>query len=119
LDSGGLIPNYYCTSRCRHCLYACSPKWDKQYIDTETTEKNILKIKSLGCQSIHIGGGEPFLNLDGLKMVIERVHSLGVELEYVETNSSWYKDEESASQVLSSLSQRGISTLLNINECVS
>jgi hypothetical protein len=112
LDSGGLIPNYYCTSRCRHCLYACSPKWDKQYIDTETTEKNILKIKSLGCQSIHIGGGEPFLNLDGLKMVIETVHSLGVEIEYVETNSSWYKDEESACQVLSSLSQRGISTLL-------
>jgi len=112
LASGGLIPNYYCTSRCRHCLYACSPKWDKTYIDAETTEKNVLKIKSLGCGSIHIGGGEPFLNLEGLKMVIETTHSLGVQIEYVETNSSWYRDGGSACRILSSLKERGLSMLL-------
>jgi hypothetical protein len=112
LDSGGLIPNYYCTSNCRHCLYACSPSWEKKYIDSETTEKNILRIKRLGCQSIHIGGGEPFLNLDGLKMVIETAHSLGVQIEYVETNSSWYRGRDSTCQILSSLKKRGLSMLL-------
>jgi len=71
LDSGGLITNYYCTSRCRHCLYGCSPGWEKRYIDTETTEKNLLKVKGLGCNSIHIGGGEPFLKPDELEMVKE------------------------------------------------
>ena len=112
LDSGGLITNYYCTSRCGHCLYGCSPAWKKQYIDLETTEKNILKIKALGCHSIHIGGGEPFLNVKGLKMVIETACSLGVHVEYVETNSSWYKNHDSACEILSSLSNRGLSTLL-------
>ncbi|MBW2172993.1 MAG: 4Fe-4S cluster-binding domain-containing protein [Deltaproteobacteria bacterium] len=112
LDSGGLITNYYCTSKCKHCLYACSPAWDRQYIDAETTEENILKIKSLGCRSIHIGGGEPFLNLDGLTTVVETVCALGVHIEYVETNSSWYKDKDSACEVLSSLKESGLSTLL-------
>jgi hypothetical protein len=112
LDSGGLITNYYCTSRCRHCLYGCSPSWDKQYIDAETTEKNIRKIKSLSCRSIHIGGGEPFLNIGGLKKVVETVCAVGVQIEYVETNSSWYKDKDSACEVLSSLQESGLSTLL-------
>jgi organic radical activating enzyme len=112
LASGGLIPNYYCTSRCRHCLYACSPKWDKTYIDAETTEKNVLKIKSLGCGAIHIGGGEPFLNLEGLKTVIETTLSLGVRIDYVETNSSWYRERDSARRILSSLKERGLSMLL-------
>jgi hypothetical protein len=112
LDSGGLITNYYCTSKCRHCLYACSPAWDRQYIDVETTEQNIRKIKSLGCRSMHIGGGEPFLNLNGLKAVVETVYDLGVHIEYVETNSSWYKDKDSACETLSSLQERGLSTLL-------
>jgi len=112
LDSGGLITNYYCTSRCRHCLYGCSPAWDRQYIGAETTEKNILKIKSLGCRSIHIGGGEPFLDLNGLTMVVETVCALGVHIEYVETNSSWYKNKDSAGEILSSLKESGLSTLL-------
>jgi hypothetical protein len=112
LDSGGLITNYYCTSKCRHCLYGCSPSWGREYIDAETTEKNIRKIKRLACRSIHIGGGEPFLNPDGLKTVVEAVCALGVHIEYVETNSSWYRDKDSACQLLSSLKERGLSRLL-------
>jgi len=33
LISGGIITNYFCTSRCGHCLYNCSPQWEKRYID--------------------------------------------------------------------------------------
>lgn len=112
LDSGGLITNYFCTSKCGHCLYACSPSWEKEYIDAETTEKNTLKIKSMGCHSVHIGGGEPFLNVNGLRSVVETVHSVGVRIEYVETNSSWYRDKDSACEILSSLLEQGLSTLL-------
>jgi hypothetical protein len=112
LDSGGLITNYYCTSKCRHCLYGSSPSWDREYIDAETTEKNVRKIKSLACRSIHIGGGEPFLNIHRLKTVVETVFSLGVHIEYVETNSSWYIDNDSACNVLSSLQESGLSALL-------
>ena len=112
LDSGGLITNYYCTSKCKHCLYACSSAWEKLYIDEKTTEQNVLKIKSLGCESIHVGGGEPFLNLDGLGRVVDTVRAQGVHIEYVETNSSWYRDKESACEVLLSLKEKGLSTLL-------
>ncbi len=112
LHSGGVITNYFCTSSCSHCLYFCSPKWKKDYIETEILAQVLEKIRSLGCSSIHIGGGEPFLNLSGLKMVVETCRSAGISIEYVETNSSWYKSMDSACEVLSSLKERGLSTLL-------
>jgi len=112
LNSGGLMTNYYCTSRCRHCLYACSPSWEKQYIDAETTEKTLSRIKALGCHAIHIGGGEPFLNVKGLQMVAETATSLGVAIEYVETNSSWYRGKDAACLVLSSLKAKGVPMVL-------
>jgi len=52
LQSGGLITNYYCSSQCKHCLYASSPKRDKKYIDEETNAVLFRKIKSMGCYSI-------------------------------------------------------------------
>lgn len=112
LHAGGVITNYYCTSACGHCLYYCSPRWKKEYIDRESLSRILQKIKSLGCHSVHIGGGEPFLNPDGLEMVIEVASSLRVNIEYVETNSSWFKGRESAVEILSSLRKRGLTTLL-------
>jgi hypothetical protein len=40
LASGGIITNYFCTSACRHCLYNCSPRWEKNYISVEIAEEN-------------------------------------------------------------------------------
>lgn len=112
LASGGLITNYYCTSQCGHCLYGCGPRWEKEYIDEEAAEKNLVAMKSLGCRRIHVGGGEPFLNLDGLKMVCGMAKRLGVNIDYVETNASWYRDETTVLDILSSLQKLGVSTLL-------
>ncbi len=112
LYSGGIITNYYCTSKCRHCLYGCSPSWDKKYIDAEQVNFNLLKVRSLGCRSVHVGGGEPFLNISGLEMVLQEAHKKGVGIEYVETNSSWFKDEESAVNLLKRLQQSGLRQLL-------
>ena len=123
LQSGGVITNYFCTSSCGHCLYFCSPKWKKDYIKKEMLVKIIEKIRSLGCTSIHIGGGEPFLDLSGLEMVVETCalwagvkialrRSASIGIDYVETNSSWYKGMNSACEILSSLKERGLSALL-------
>lgn len=112
LYSGGLITNYYCTSRCRHCLYACCPEREKKYMTDEVLVKNIEKVKNLGCTSLHIGGGEPFLNIPGLENVIRLLIRKGIHIEYVETNSSWYKDRESACGILTKLRNAGLSTLL-------
>ncbi|MBW2707116.1 MAG: hypothetical protein JRD84_12515, partial [Deltaproteobacteria bacterium] len=54
LMSGGIITNYFCTSRCGHCLYNCSPQWEKEYITPETAEKTLQAVRSLGCRSVHI-----------------------------------------------------------------
>ncbi|MFC1581103.1 radical SAM protein [Thermodesulfobacteriota bacterium] len=112
LISGGMITNYFCTSSCGHCLYSCSPKREKDYIESTTLVANLKKIKALGCGTIHVGGGEPFLSLKGLQMVVETTLAMGVGIEYVETNSSWFKDGSSARNILSSLKERGLSTLL-------
>jgi hypothetical protein len=30
--SGGLLLTYRCTAECRHCMYACSPKWSGDWL---------------------------------------------------------------------------------------
>ena len=112
LRSGGLITNYFCTSSCKHCLYNCSPQWEKRFIDPDTAEKNLTTIRSLGCRSVHIGGGEPLLRPDKLGTVLEVASEVGVSVEYVETNSSWFQDIESAKKLLAPLRQKGLKTLL-------
>ena len=110
--SGGVITNYFCTSSCGHCLYNCSPRWEKRYIDADTAEKTLQAVRSLGCCSVHIGGGEPLLRPDALAAVLEIANALGVAVEYVETNSSWFKDSRSAEAFLKDLRTQGLETLL-------
>ncbi len=112
LRSGGLITNYFCSSSCGHCLYKCSPAWEKRYIDTDTVEKNFRVIHALGCRSVHIGGGEPLLRPEKLDAVLGVASRVGVSVEYVETNSSWFKDMASATALLSRLRAKGLNTLL-------
>lgn len=112
LLSGGLITNYYCTSGCRHCLYGCSPRWEKDYIDQKMAGTAMRKILSLGCDAIHIGGGEPMLNISGLLKVADTARFLGMGIHYVETNASWFKNEEDAVRTLRQLKEHGISNLL-------
>ena len=112
LESGGLITNYFCTSRCRHCLYNCSPNREKAYIDPDTAEKCFMRILELGCRSLHIGGGEPMLRPEKLESVLKVANKVGIKIDYVETNSSWFKDTESAVSVLEPLISNGLGTLL-------
>jgi hypothetical protein len=112
LRSGGLITNYFCTSSCKHCLYNCSPQWEKRYIDPIAAEKSLKTLRMLGCRSVHIGGGEPLLRPEKLAAVLEIANALGVSVEYVETNSSWFKELDSATALLRRLHNQGLNTLL-------
>jgi hypothetical protein len=112
LNSGGLITNYFCTSRCRHCLYNCGPDWPKEYIDADTARAAFRTIKSLGCDAVHIGGGEPLLRPQALAGVLDAAARIGVHIDYVETNSAWYRDPESAAEILNRLGGHGLHTLL-------
>ena len=112
LNSGGLITNYFCTSRCRHCLYNSSPYWPKEYITDEIADKNLSIIKKLGVNTVHVGGGEPFLRIERLKSIVKLVKSYNIYLEYIETNSSWFKDFESTCKILEEFYSIGLRTLL-------
>ncbi len=112
LQSGGLITNYYCSSSCRHCLYRCSPKWPNEYISPSVARNNLETIRSLGCRGVHIGGGEPLLQPDALGTVLEMAHKTGVYVEYVETNSSWFRTYDETCAILKKLAQQGLTTLL-------
>ncbi len=112
LQSGGLITNYNCPSKCRHCLYNCSPSRSKNYIDLKTAKKCFKKAKALGADALHIGGGEPMVAPEKLELVLAAAKEVRVTIDYVETNSSWFKDEKSACKILESLQNNGLNTLL-------
>ena len=112
VNSGGLITNYYCSSSCRHCLYRCSPKWPKEYISSDTAQRNLETIRDLGCRGVHIGGGEPLLQPEALAKVLDVAKQTGVYVEYVETNSSWFRTHDEACVILENLASKGLHTLL-------
>lgn len=112
LRAGGLITNYHCTSQCGHCLYRSGPWRNKKYIDEETARRCFERIQALGCRQLHIGGGEPFLDFDGLVRALRVANEFAVTVEYVETNSSWYHSEEQAVHLLKQLKDAGLDTLL-------
>ncbi|MCG8570094.1 MAG: radical SAM protein [Spirochaetes bacterium] len=110
--SGGIMTNYYCSSRCKHCLYACSPDWPKDYLDVKQAQAIFTQLQRMGCSSIHIGGGEPFLNFEQLITICRLAQQYSINIEYIETNSSWFQSYQKAEALLNELSQTGIHTLL-------
>ena len=60
-----------------------------------------------GCRSVHIGGGEPFLNFEGLLTLLEQARIFGIAVDYIETNGYWATDEELIRKRLSALKKVG------------
>ncbi len=112
LASGGIITNYKCSSKCRHCSYSSSPKWPDNYMTPFIADEIFSILKSLGCHSVHIGGGEPLLKPDKIMDVLIAARRNKTSIEYIETHASWYTDEESAKAVLKELKSHGVHTLL-------
>jgi len=89
LLSGGIITNYRCNAACGHCLYGSSPTAEAGYMTEETAQQICTFLRANGCQSVHIGGGEPFLQTDKLAAVVRVVLKSGLALDYIETNAGW------------------------------
>lgn len=112
LVSGGIITNYKCSSKCRHCCYSSSPNWPDDYMTASMANEVFPILKSLGCDSVHIGGGEPLLKPDKILGVLDAARRNNVSIEYVETNASWYRDEATAKAVIRELKGHGADCLL-------
>ena len=112
LVTGGIITNYKCSSKCRHCSYSSSPKWPDDYMTPSMADEIFTILKGLGCYSVHIGGGEPLLKPDKILGILEAAQRSDIDIEYIETNASWHRDEASTLAVLKELKNRGVHTLL-------
>ena len=112
LVSGGLITTYLCSSTCAHCVYRSSPRRQRAHIHPEMAANAFRVARSLGCRSMHIGGGEPFLDVETLLRVLEAARDEHMGIDYIETNSSWFQQEESALEILREVRHRGCRTLL-------
>ena len=112
LSSGGLMVNYRCHCACGHCLYLSSPTRDGDYITKDCAKETIARLTRMGCPSLHIGGGEPFLKPEGLLDVLEVMQNAHMPVDYIETNGAWYKDRDSALSLMREVKRLGGSCVM-------
>ncbi len=122
--SGGLILSYKCTAECRHCIYACSPKWDADWISEEDLEKILSQLAgkilpapygplTTGLNSgLHFTGGEPFVNFNLLSRAVEIAEKLKIPSTFVETNCFWCADDKSTKEKLTHLKNKGLKGIM-------
>lgn len=110
LRGGGLVLGYRCPSRCRHCLYACGPhrRDGEGDLDAVLDELAVRGPRA----AYHIGGGEPFLDVDRLERAVRGLLQRGLVLEYVETNAAWVRDVSQARETLARLAGAGLRCVL-------
>jgi hypothetical protein len=118
--SGGLILSYKCQARCRHCIYACSPDWPADFISEENLERGLAGLagkiqpslrgpQRVGLSDgLHFTGGEPFINFKLLRRAVEIAAGYGIPSLFVETNSGWCIDDETAEEKLRQLKAAGL-----------
>lgn len=123
-QSGGLILSYKCNSRCKHCMYACSPDWPADWISRQDLETCLDQLSGriqpsmFGPESIdlasglHYTGGEPFLNFELLLTAVQIGEQRGIPSTFVETNGNWCVDQTDAEDKLTRLKEAGLKGLM-------
>jgi len=111
LRHAGIMPNYQCTAACRHCLYACSPTFIDGFMSEATMDEMFGLLQEGQCYSVHIGGGEPFLNFDGLLTLLAKAKKFGIMVDYIETNGYWAREKSDIAKRLAALEKVRADTL--------
>jgi len=118
--SGGVILSYKCSVECRHCIYACSPKWPADSISEGDLEKILVQLsgkilsntygpRTVGLNyGLHFTGGEPFLNFELLCAAVEIANKFKIPSTFVETNCFWATDDKSVKEKLKLLKKKGL-----------
>jgi hypothetical protein len=105
-------------------MYACSPRWDADWISEEDLERGLAQLaphiepSPWGAETmslnhgLHFTGGEPFLNYPLLLRAVEMAHQMGIPSIFVETNGYWCRDDATARERLAALWDAGCSGML-------
>ncbi len=107
----GIILSYKCNSACKHCLYACGPRWEG-WMTVDDLERALDAAEMWrDFVQIHLTGGEPFLNFDLLVEATRRVAERGFP-QFVETNAYWCKDKATGLERFRILHDAGMNAVL-------
>jgi hypothetical protein len=122
--SGGILLSYRCTSECRHCMYACSPRWSGDWITKDDLRKVLIQLSDrilpspygadrvgVNC-GLHFTGGEPFLNFELLEKAVRMAHGFQIPSTFVETNGFWCVEDDVAREKLARLKHAGLDGML-------
>jgi len=122
--SAGLLLSYKCSCACKHCMYACGPRWDAALISEADIRKYLSQLSGriepspYGPSKIdlnsglHFTGGEPFLNFELLVKAAEIAYELGIPSTFAETNCFWCENDDVTEDRLRQLKQAGLNGLL-------
>jgi len=122
--SGGLLLSYQCPAECRHCMYACSPRWADDWIAAETLAAGLSQLAGgirpspWGPQAVslnhglHFTGGEPFLNFELLLKAVEIAEKFKIPSTFVETNAFWCRRDDVTREKLRRLKAAGLKGIL-------
>lgn len=108
----GIILTYRCHSGCKHCLYNCGPRWEKEAMSLDVL-RQALEAVTIWPQKpqVHLTGGEPFLHFPLLMEGAQIATGLGISA-YVETSASWCTDEDEAVERFAALREAGLQAIL-------
>ena len=112
MNYSGIITNYNCSAACRHCMFASSPRAGRDFISEEAAERIARRLKEAGVWSMHIGGGEPFLNFEALCCLLKAMKKYGVGVDYIETNAFWAQNDEEVMRKLRVVRELGAETVM-------
>jgi len=113
LLAGGLMPTWRCTNTCRHCLYNCSPRQPDVWMAPDTLRSTLAALeREPSLVELHIGGGEPCLDLERLVEMVRQTVAAGLPLAYVETNAFWCVTREASYDGMRRLRAAGLGALL-------
>jgi hypothetical protein len=116
--------SYKCTAACRHCMYACSPRWKADWITEEDLEKILGQLagkiqpgpdgpERIGLShGLHFTGGEPFMNFGLLCRALEIASGLGIPSLFVETNGYWCTGDSATREKLMVLREKGLKGIM-------
>jgi len=123
--SGGILLTYRCTNECKHCMYACSPRWRSDWINLRDAKRILESISKFFRRQyprdfsrvgvnlgLHFTGGEPFLNFDLLLELVKLAHELEIPSLFVETNCFWCTNDEITEKNLYRLKEAGLNGIL-------
>jgi MoaA/NifB/PqqE/SkfB family radical SAM enzyme len=110
----GLILTYWCNARCASCHLCCGPERQEEMSVTQALAywRSLIGAGAGGCR-VHLSGGEPFGNWEGLVELCQLAKAQGLgPLEKVETNAFWAMNADLVRQRLAALDQAGMGKLV-------